>query len=415
MKRVGLRILMVVCLFGAAPGMASDDDKQPIRFAMPLDFTAVYTFFTDELHQGMTDYITLVNETGGVDGHLIETMVRDHGNEPQRGIEAYNRARRDGAVMGIFGSTPVTNAIIPRAMDDEVVIVGGGAGRGDASDGQTFPFAFPALATYWSQAAALMQYVDEHHGGLEGKRIAHVHIDTPFGREPIAMLEQLAEREGFDLRTFAYPPPGSEQSGVWSDVRRYQPDFVTLWGAGGGQAVSAREAIRNGIAPEQLLSVLFFAETDARTAGAERVVGLRRAEATFVGTDTPTIRKIQESVVEPGLGEGDPELVGTTYYNLGVAIMATVVEGARLGLEQHDAPLTGPGLRDGLRSIKDFTAEGLLPPLTFSEADHQGGGYVRISEWNGETWEPVTDWFAAYQDLVWEQIEVDAAEFRDNQ
>ena len=48
----------------AMPGtidFASAQEKV-IRFAMPQDFTRVYTFVTAEYSQGQRDYITLVNE-----------------------------------------------------------------------------------------------------------------------------------------------------------------------------------------------------------------------------------------------------------------------------------------------------------------------------------------------------------------
>ncbi|QIT55794.1 ABC transporter substrate-binding protein [Aquisalimonas sp. 2447] len=391
----------------------SSADNDTIKFAFPQDFTAVYTFVTDEYNQGQRDYLRLVNEEGGIDGHMFEALVRDTGNEPQRGLEAYNRARREGAVLIDFLSTPVSRAAVNRVLNDEVVMITPLHGRGDASEGTTFPYVFPLMATYWSQATVLANYIDENHGGLEGKRIAHVYIDSPFGREPVPVMEQLAEREGFEYRTFAYPSPGNEQSATWSDVRRYQPDFVMIWGAGGGQPVSVREAIRNGIDPEQILSVVWMAETDARTVGVDRAQGLKRFEAVATGRDYPIIERIMEHVIEPGHGAGDRENVGTTYYNIGVATMAVAVEGARKALEEHGAPLTGEKLRDGIRMLENFDAEGMMPPVTFSEDDHQGGGYGRVSQWNGEEWEPITDWYNAYQDIVWEEIRKDAEGFRE--
>ncbi len=392
-------------------GAAKADE--PIRFALLQDFTAVYTFVTDEYNQGQRDYIELVNREGGLNGHEIEAIIRDTGNEPQRGIEAYNRARREGAILVDFLSTPVSRAAVNRVLDDEVVMITVLHGRGDASDGTTFPYIFPMMATYWSQATLLLDYIDREQGGLEGKRIAHVYIDSPFGREPVPVMEELAQRKDFELRTYAYPSPGNEQSATWSDVRRFRPDHVILWGAGGGQAVSVREAIRNGIPQENILSVVWMAETDARTIGEERATGIKRFEAVATGTDLPIMQRILEEVIEPGHGAGPSENVGTTYYNIGVASMAVATEAARLALEEHGAPLTGTSLRDGFRMIRDFDAEGMMPPVSFAEDDHQGGGYGRVSRWNGEAWEAVTDWFTAHQDIVWEEIEKDAAGFRE--
>ncbi|SEO58507.1 ABC transporter substrate-binding protein [Aquisalimonas asiatica] len=388
-------------------------DNDTIKFALLQDFTAVYTFLTDEYNQGQRDYLRLINEEGGLDGRTFEALVRDTGNEPQRGLEAYNRARREGAVLVDFLSTPVSRAAVNRVLNDEIVMITALHGRGDASDGTTFPYIFPLMATYWSQATLLAEYIEKEEGGLEGKRIAHVYIDSPFGREPVPVLEELADRKGFELRTFAYPSPGNEQSSTWSDVRRYQPDHVLIWGAGGGQAVSVREAIRNGIDPSNILSVVWLAETDARTVGADRAKGVKRFEAVATGTDYPIMERIREKVLDAGLGTGDEENVGTTYYNIGVATMAMAVEAARLALEEHGGELTGEKLRDGFRMLEDYDAEGMMPPVTFTEDDHQGGGYGRVSEWNGEEWEPITDWYAAYQDIVWEEIEKDAAGFRE--
>jgi branched-chain amino acid transport system substrate-binding protein len=392
-------------------GAAKAQDKEPITFALLQDFTGVYTFVSNEYNQGQQDYIKMVNATGGVNGHKIDLMVRDHGNEPQRGIELYNRAVEEGAVLVDFLSTPVSRAMVPRVLEDEVVMITALHGRGDASNGEVFPYVFPMMATYWSQASVLANYIEENMGGLEGKKIAHVFIDSPFGREPLPILEELAERKGFEVKAFPYPSPGNEQSSTWSDVRRWGPDHVTIWGAGGGQPVSIRTAIRNGISPEDILSVVWLARTDMEQVGFDAATGVKRFAATHTGRDTPVIQRIMKEVVDKGNGTGDKANVGNVYYNIGVATMAASVRAAELALEEHGAPLTGPKLKQGFEMIEDFNAEGLMPPITITQKDHQGGGYGRVSMWTGDSWEPQTDWVAAYQDIVWEEIEKDSAKF----
>jgi branched-chain amino acid transport system substrate-binding protein len=118
-----------------------------------------------------------------------------------------------------------------------------------------------------------------------------------------------------------------------------------------------------------------------------------------------------KEVVDKGNGTGDKANVGNVYYNIGVATMAASVRAAELALAEHGAPLTGPKLKNGFEMIEDFNAEGLMPPITITQKDHQGGGYGRVSMWTGDSWEPQTDWVAAYQDIVWEEIEKDSAKF----
>ena len=399
---------MTAILLAGLTGPAAADE---IKFGLLQDFTAVYTFVTGQYNQGQQDYLALINAEGGIDGHTFTAIVRDTGNQPQRGIEAYNRAKEEGAILFDFLSTPVSAAMIDSVLKDQVVLMTPAHGRGDASDGTVFPYVFPSFATYWSQAANLLEFIKEKEGGLQGKKIAIVHIDSPFGREPLVILNDLAAKEGFELKAFPYASPGNEQSAAWSEVRRYRPDHVLIWGAGGGQAVSVKTAIQNGIKPDQIHSVIWLAETDAANVG-PAMKGVKRFEATAAGKDHPIIQRIQEKVIAPGKGSGDAANVGNSYYNLGVATMAIAVEAARNALAEGGGPLTGPKLKAGFEKSAGYDAEGLMPPVTITATDHQGGGAGRVSQWDGTAWVPVSDWHAAYQDVVRAEIEKSAAKFK---
>lgn len=387
-------------------------DKEPIVFASLQDITKAYTFVMIEAVQGQQDYIAAVNADGGIDGHPVQLIVRDHGNEPQRGIEAYNRAVGEGAVVVNIASSPVSGALITRVEEDKIPMVTQSVGRPEASDGSVFHYSFPAGPTHWSQVAALLNYVKEHEGGLKGKKIAVVHIDHPGGRAMLTMPERLAPAEGFEVKGFGYPSPGTEQSAVWTEVRRMRPDFVILAGAGVGQPVSIREAVRNGFSPKQLLSIPWLAESDMEAVGTSTAIGIKRVEITVPGADLPVIANIMDKVIKPGKGSGDEKNVGRTYYNFGAGSMAFVVEGARIALKEFGAPLTGEKMKKGLEMIKDFDANGLTPPFTITADDHQGGGYARISEWDGEKWVPRGDWTSSYQDIVWDEIKKASGAFK---
>src|SRR5690606_201627 len=298
------------------PGVAAAQEKV-VKIGLALDFTRVYTFAIEEMHQGHRDYLELVNLRGGVNGWRFEPLVTDTGNEPQRGIEAYERFTREGALIFDFVSTPVSTAVLPRILEDQLVMVTPLTGRSDATDGTTFPWVFPMMATYWSKAAVIVQYMlDEAGGDLSGQRVALVHIDSPFGREPIPVLQTLSQRLGYTFQTFPYPSPGTEQSAVWTQVRRFQPDWILIWGAGPGQAVSLREAIRNGISMDKIISVTWLAEKDMEAVGAAAARGVRRFEPVVPGREPQVIQDILNEVYGAGRGHGDPSNVGATYYNI---------------------------------------------------------------------------------------------------
>ena len=384
-----------------------------ILFAMPMDFTKVYTFVTSEYSQGQRDYISLVNGRGGIGGYTIVADVSDHANDQPRAIEAYERAKSQGAVLIDPLSTPIARALTPRVLEDKINMITAFSGRSDAADGTVFPYVLPMSPNYWTQAGLLIDYFKQQDGGsLKGKTICFVHIDTPFGKEPLPILEALAAREGFKLQAFPYTPPGNDQSAIWPQVRRARPDWTMFWGAGVGQTVALTEAIRNGLDMNRVSSSVWLSESDLSVVGADQAVGVVKVEPCASGREPKLIQEILAEVVAKGKGAGPEDKVGTAYYNYGVMLAALMLEGVRRAVEiAPEGPVTGPWLNAGLRSITDFTAEGLIPPTTITPEDHQGGGRARIARWNGKGFEPATDWFTANQDIVWEQIRKYSAEF----
>lgn len=54
-----------------------------------------------------------------------------------------------------------------------------------------------------------------------------------------------------------------------------------------------------------------------------------------------------------------------------------------------------------------------MQPITLNAGDHQGGGWGRISQWNGTEWEPISEFDHAYQDeVIWPMARESAAKFK---
>jgi branched-chain amino acid transport system substrate-binding protein len=394
----------------AQPALAQD---KVIKFGTPQDFTVVYTFVTNEYNQGYRDYISLVNDRGGVNGYKIEVLVADHGNAPQRGIEAYERFTREGAVLIDPLSTPVSRALVDRALKDKINLATTVSGRSDAADGGVFPYILPMSPSYWSQISRVVDYLNTLEGSLKGKKLAFVYIDTPFGREGLPMLDALSKRYGFELQAFPYAPPGNEQSAVWTQVRRFKPDWAFIGGGGVGQPVSIKEAIRNGINPDRIATWVWLSESDMDVVGRAEAKGVLKFAATEQGGESKIIKDIFAGVVDKGKGAGPKEKVGTSYYNVGVMAAAIAVEGVRKAFEKSpNGPITGPWLNAGLTSIAQFTADGFLPPVSVTPEDHQGGGAGKLARWDGAKWVNVGDWAAPNQDLVWQLIREQSAQYK---
>lgn len=391
--------------------VAFGQDKT-IRFLMTQDFTRVYTFVTAEYSQGQRDYITLFNERGGINGYKILAEVTDHGNDLPRAVESYERAKGQGAVLVDPLSTPIARALVTRVLQDKINMITAFSGRSDAADGSVFPYIFPLSPNYWTQIGLLVDFFRRTDGDLKGKKICFVHIDTPFGKEPLPILEALRDKLGYELQTFPYTPPGNDQSAIWPQVRRARPDWVVFWGAGVGQTVALTEAIRNGIRMDRLSSSVWVSESDMDVVGREQAKGVLKIDPCVLGREAKPIQDILKTVVAAGKGAGPENKVGTVYYSYGVMITALILEGVKKAFEKApNGPITGEWLNAGLHAIKDFTADGMIPATTITTADHQGGGKGRISRWDGAKFVPVTDWYSANQDVVWAEIKKYSSEF----
>ena len=130
---------------------------------------------------------------------------------------------------------------------------------------------------------------------------------------------------------------------------------------------------------------------------AEGYNGLQFAGA---GPDFPVLNEIRELYKKEGK-EPPKEMASTVFYNRGVLIGALHVEAVRNALKaKPDGKITGTDVKNGFEKIQGFTLGGLVPPLRINPEDHEGGGLVQIYRVQGGKFVKVTDWFAAYTDIV---------------
>lgn len=398
----------VALLLGASGAMAQ---QAPVKFGLCYDLSKAYTFVTPQIVQAAKDYAEILNAKGGLEGSPIEIIAQDHGNEPQRGIECYEKLKREGVMIFDTLSTPVSRAVLPRAMADGNIMLQSFVGRGDAIDGDVFKWIFPIGPTYWGQMANNIQYIkNQSKGNLKGVKIGFIYPDYAFGQEPIPILKTLAEKEGFELNLFPNPMPGRDQAAVWTQIRRFNPDWVITWNLSAMHVVAAREMKRNGIAMDKLISVNWLNEVDIANIGAADAKGLKRGTNVAGGQDHAIIKQIAAELYDKGKGNGDRKNLQDVYYNTGLAMFSVAFEGVRNGLKAG-RPLTPAKIKTGLEALRNFDANGLLAPVTVTAQDHGGGGKTRIEMWDGAKWVPQSDWISAYNDVVMEVVKKESAEF----
>jgi branched-chain amino acid transport system substrate-binding protein len=400
-SRAPLAILTIVVLtlVLVIPVQAAPD----IVIGLECDRTGPTQVVGVVLCPGYHDYVDLVNSKGGVAGHMIRVDEIDHEYKVPPAVEAYEKYKAEGAVMVALYGTPQTYALTEKLTEDRIPGTSPGFGRADAADGTRYPYIFPIAATYWSQATAAVQFVKGQLGDLHGKRIAYLFYDNPAGREPLPILEDLATREGFQLKTFAVPPPGLEMGAQALDIaRRFRADFVIAHLFGRSPSVSIKEFDRVGYPLKKVLSFVWgSAEADIQAAGGFAAAnGYYTMQFAGVGSNFPVLDEIRAMYRKAGK-EPPAAMASTVYYNRGVVQAALAVEAIRNALAaKAGGAITGEDVRKGFEHIKGFTLGGLVPPLAITPENHEGGGWVQVWQVKDGKLVRVTDWFKAYPDVI---------------
>ena len=363
---------------------------------------------------GKQDYLKMVNaRDGGINGVKITFEECETAYATDRGVECYERLKsRPGVTMIDPQSTGITFALTEKAPGDKIPLLTVGYGLSVAQDGMAFKWNFPLLGSYWTGSDILIQHIGKSLGGvdkLKGKKITLVYHDSPFGKEPIPLLQERAKMHGFELQLLPVTAPGVEQKATWLQVRQSKPDYVLLWGWGVMNSTALKEAQATGYPRDKMYGVWWAgAEPDVKDVG----VGAKGYHALAMhssGQQPKVMQDILKHVHAKGQGSGPKDDVGAVLYTRGVVISMLSVEAVRRAQERFGKGkvMTTEQVRWGLENLaldqKKLDAlgfNGVIRPVSSSCQDHMGSTWARIQDWDGAKWAPSSDWYEADEQIL---------------
>jgi len=364
---------------------------------------------------GMADYYKLVNAKGGINGVKIIMEECETGYATDRGVECYERlkGKNGGATLFQPLSTGITFALTEKAPGDKIPLITGGYGRSESADGGVFKWNFPLTGTYWMAADVLIQHIAKKEGGLDklkGKKIALVYHDSPYGKEPIPLLQERAAMHGYSLQLLPVTHPGVEQKATWLQVRQNRPDYVLLWGWGVMNSTALKEAVATGYPRDKMYGVWWSgAEPDVKDV-ADGAKGYH-AIALQHGSEpnSKVVKDVLALVHAKGQGTGPKDEVGQVLYMRGLIAGMLAVEGVKRAQDRYGKGkvMTGDQTRWGLENLaldqKKLDAlgfAGVMRPISTSCVDHMGANWARIQTWDGKNWNFSSDWYQADDSIL---------------
>ena len=373
---------------------------------------------------GFVDYLKLVNTKGGINNVKISFEECETGYDTARSVECYERLKSKNPSFVQPLSTGATFAITEKAPADKIPVVTVGYGRSESADGAVFKWNFPIAGTYWVAADTIIQAIAKKEGGwdkLKGKKIGLVYHDSPFGKEPIPLLQERARNHGFELQLLPVTAPGVEQKATWLQVRQARPDYVVLWGWGVMNSTAIKEAQATGYPREKMYGVWWAgAEPDVKDVadGAKGYNAVTIQHGAEPNSDI--VKTLLAQVHGKGQGTGPKEEVGQVLYLRGVMSAMIGIEGIRAAQERFGKGkvMTGEQVRWGLENLNLTQAKldalgfkGVMRPISTSCMDHMGAAWTRIHTWNGKAWEFTSDWMQADEQILKPMVKATADKY----
>ena len=363
---------------------------------------------------GKQDYLKMINaRDGGINGVKLTFEECETGYATDRGVECYERLKsHPGMTLIDPQSTGITFALTEKAPIDKIPLLTLGYGLSVAQDGMAFKWNFPLMGSYWTGADILIQHIGKLNGGLDklkGKKMALVYHDSPFGKEPIPVLQERARMHGFELQLIPVTAPGVEQKAAWLQVRQSRPDYVLLWGWGVMNSTALKEAQATGYPREKIFGVWWAgAEPDVRDVG-EGAKGYNALALNGSGTQSKVMQDILKYVHNKGQGTGPKDEVGSVLYVRGAIIQMLAIEAVRRAQERFGKGkvMTPEQVRWGLENLsldqKRLDAlgfNGIMRPLSTSCVDHMGSTWARVQTWDGKKWNTPDQWYEADEQIL---------------
>ena len=375
-------------LLAAGAGAASAD----LVFPSLSHRTGPYSLTGAPFADGFADYFTLLNERdGGINGIRVQVLECETGHQLEKGLECYEATKGQGTLVYHPLSAPLAQQLMARAATDGIPLHMMGYGPPFASEGRVFPWIFSFPATDWDAASiAVLQMLSRSDGRLWGRRVALVHLNNAYGREPVGLFRALAWRHGFGLRVHPIEHPGQEQKAAWRRIERDQPDFVVLWGWGVMNLVAIEEAGRIGYPVDRIIGGTWSAVEAGLLKAGEAANGFSAVAFHGAGTRFPLFDDLRRYVLDNGKAAGDGIHFGHALYNRGLFAAVLAAEAARKAMAMHnDRKLTPAMMRDGLENLEldgdrleMLGLAGFAPEIRVTCANHGGPGLGAVQQWN---------------------------------
>lgn len=382
------KLLMAAAAAGASALTASPlsvlaQSSEEIVIGGSIPMTGVFAFAGVGINAGITDFVKMTNDAGGVEGRKLKYVPEDTGYKVDVSVATFKKITSQNKVNLYYGdSTGFSKTINPELARNGNIMMAGASFASELNDPQKYPHQFLVGPDYTEMFGILLRHIAKEKPGA---KVAFVYSDSEFGRDPIEKSEAAAKSLGLSVPIKIMTPAGSvDVSTEVIKLRRAAPDYTIFHGY---ILAPIPEFVTQGKQMGMTTKWMgTFWTMDSSTVmqmgeNAEGFMGVMPFRYYYDTEKAPMLEKIRAM---------RPEYQSTAYIQGFLAAML-FTESARRCLKASK-PLTGPNLKAALNSLENFDTGGLIGvPISIKgnsipvgrvyRADYKAKKMVAASDW----------------------------------
>ncbi|MEG0676740.1 MAG: ABC transporter substrate-binding protein [Comamonas sp.] len=382
------KLLMAAAAAGASALSASPlsvlaQSSEEIVIGGSIPMTGVFAFAGVGINAGITDFVKMTNDAGGVEGRKLKYVPEDTGYKVDVSVATFKKITSQNKVNLYYGdSTGFSKTINPELARNGNIMMAGASFASELNDPQKYPNQFLVGPDYTEMFGILLRHIAKEKPGA---KVAFVYSDSEFGRDPIEKSEAAAKSLGLSVPIKIMTPAGSvDVSTEVIKLRRAAPDYTIFHGY---ILAPIPEFVTQGKQMGMTTKWMgTFWTMDSSTVmqmgeNAEGFMGVMPFRYYYDTEKAPMLEKIRAM---------RPEYQSTAYIQGFLAAML-FAESARRCLKAGK-PLTGPNLKAALNSLENFDTGGLIGvPISIKgnsipvgrvyRADYKAKKMVAASDW----------------------------------
>jgi branched-chain amino acid transport system substrate-binding protein len=379
----------------AASGLPAAAQGNDIVLAATLPLTSPFAAVAKDQLEGMKDYIDFVNAGGGVRGRKLRLLVEDTQYKVDQAIAGWKKFMASDKPVAVFGDgTGFVRASAQENNERYKVLMTSTSYASDLDDMSKYGYHFMSGPNYSEATDVLLRYIKTNFKGTGRPKLAVIHSASEFGRDPLEYIKKRCAALGIDLVLVAELKfRDVDVAAETIKLRQAKPDFTIIHGFGGAPIFTEVIKLARDYKIETQFMGTFWesSRTLLKRAGpaADGFLGVSNYAWSTTGSSAPMLKAIDDVK-----RKRDPRYDGVPdiYYMQGWMSMMLLAKAAEEAIAQNK-PVTGEGLRDALRAVKNWDTGGIIGvPVTFANNSIPMAQVVRFDAAKDFVPTPVSAW-----------------------